>query len=158
MKRFQWLSLTLLVLLLGLTACGGGAPDVNWQLTISGDVAQTVTFSFADLAKMDQVDLTEILMEKSTGEDVVTSWSGVPLDVLLDQAGAGEFSTLTALAADGYAIEISAGELGNAIVALKDNGEWIANVTPDKGPLRLVTPDTPANRWVFQITEIQVNQ
>ena len=48
-------------------------------------------------------------MEKSTGEDEVTSWSGVPLDVLLEEAGAGDFSTLTALATDGYAIEVSAG-------------------------------------------------
>jgi len=59
---------------------------------------------------------------------------------------------------DGYAIEISANELTDAIIALKDSGEWIAEVSPDKGPIRLVTPDTPANRWVFQITEIQVNQ
>jgi len=107
---------------------------------------------------MDQVDLTEILMEKTTGEDEVTSWSGVSLDSLLALAGVDDFSTITALAEDGYAVEMAAGDLNNAIVALKDGGEWIAEVTPDKGPIRLVTPDTPANRWVFQITEIQVNQ
>lgn len=159
MKRTRWITLFIsLALLLVLAACGGGAPDVDWELTITGDVSQPAAFSFADLTDMDQVDLTEILMEKSTGEDEITSWSGVPLDLLLEEAGAGDFSTLTVLAADGYAIEISAGELDNAIIALKDNGDWIADVSPDKGPIRLVTPETPANRWVFQITEIQVNQ
>ena len=159
MKRKNWMLVLIgLVLLLILTACGNGTPDVDWELSITGDVSQPVTYSFADLAGMEQVDLTDILMEKSTGEDEVTSWSGVPLEILLNEAGAGDFSTLTVLAADGYAIEVPAGELSDAIIALKDTGEWIAEVTPDKGPVRLVTPDTPANRWVFQVTEIQVNQ
>jgi len=159
MNRRRWILFVLgIATLLILTACGSGTPDVDWELSITGDVSQPQTYSFTDLAGMDQVDLNEILMEKSTGEDEVTSWSGVSLEVLLTEAGAGDFATLTALAADGYAIEIPAGETSDAIIALKDNGEWIADVTPDKGPIRLVTPDTPANRWVFQVTEIQVNQ
>ncbi|MEJ2413306.1 MAG: molybdopterin-dependent oxidoreductase [Anaerolineales bacterium] len=159
MNQKRWILFVLAIAtLLILTACGSGAPDVDWELSITGDVSQPQTYSFTDLAGMDQVDLNEILMEKSTGEDEVTSWSGVSLEVLLTEAGAGDFATLTALAADGYAIEIPAGETNDAIIALKDNGEWIADVTPDKGPVRLVTPDTPANRWVFQVTDIQVNQ
>jgi DMSO/TMAO reductase YedYZ molybdopterin-dependent catalytic subunit len=159
MKKRYWIVFALgLLVLVSLSACGAKVPNVEWELTISGDVDQSITYSFADLAAMDEVDLGEILMEKSTGEDEVTSWSGVALESLLAEAGADEFATITALASDGYAIEIAAGELDNAIIALKDNGEWIAEVTPDKGPLRLVTPDTPGNRWVFQIIEIQVNQ
>lgn len=159
MKKGYWKIVCVgLLILLSLSACGGGAPKVDWELKISGDVETPVTLDFGDLAAMDQVDLAEIMMEKSTGEDEVTSWSGVALDSLLEEAGAGEFATITALAADGYAIEVSAGELTNAIVALKDSGEWIAEVTPDKGPIRLVTPDTPGNRWVFQLVELQVNE
>jgi DMSO/TMAO reductase YedYZ molybdopterin-dependent catalytic subunit len=155
----RWIfPLLALAMLVGLAACGGGAPKVDWELKISGNVSNPLTLSYQDLAGMEQVDLKEILMEKSTGEDEVTSWSGVPLKDLLSQAGVGDFATITALASDGYAIEISADELGHAIVALKDKGEWIAEVTPDKGPIRLVTPDTPGNRWVFQLAEIQVNQ
>ncbi len=97
-------------------------------------------------------------MAKSVGEDEVTSWSGVELSSLLSETGAADFATITVIAVDGYAIEISANELSDAIIALKDSGEWIAEVSPDKGPIRLVTPDTPANRWVFQVIEIQVNQ
>ena len=46
----------------------------------------------------------------------------------------------------------------DGIVALKEKGEWIAEADPDHGPIRLVFPHTPANRWVFQIQEIQVNE
>jgi len=156
-NRLNLFVILLTGMLLMLTACGG-VPSVDWELKISGDVQNPLTYSYKELASMKQVDLEDILMEKTTSEDEITSWSGVPLDLILDEAGAGEISTITALAADGYAIEISAGELKNAIVALKDNGKWIAKVTPDKGPIRLVTPETPGNRWVFQLTEIQVNQ
>ncbi len=157
-KGYVILVLAGLLILLSLSACGAGAPDVDWELKISGDVTSPMTFSFADMAAMDEIDLSEILMEKSTGEDEVTSWSGAALESLLAEAGAGEFVTITVLASDGYAIEIAAGELDNAIIALKDNGEWISEVTPDKGPIRLVAPDTPGNRWVYQVVEIQVNQ
>jgi len=43
-------------------------------------------------------------------------------------------------------------------VALKDDKDFIAKTDPDKGPIRLVCPNTPANRWVFQLKEIQINQ
>jgi hypothetical protein len=74
-------------------------------------------------------------------------------------AGAPEdFSTITATAADGYAIEISKDEMADGIVAIKQSGEWITKVDVGAGPIRLVFPDTPANRWVFQIIEIKVNK
>jgi hypothetical protein len=159
MKYKKWILLGLLVgLLLSLTACGSGVPKVEWELKISGDVHPPLIFTYDNLASREMVDLTEILMAKSVGEDEVTSWSGVELSSLLSEAGAADFATITVIAVDGYAIEISADELTDAIIALKDSGEWIAEVSPDKGPIRLVTPDTPANRWVFQVIEIQVNQ
>jgi hypothetical protein len=65
--------------------------------------------------------------------------------------------SITSVAGDGYAIEISKDELQDCIVALKENGEWIAEADPDHGPIRMVCPHTPANRWVFQLQELQVN-
>jgi DMSO/TMAO reductase YedYZ molybdopterin-dependent catalytic subunit len=149
-----------LVLVMALSGCGGGGgSDVEWELSISGAVDKPLTLSYKDLVDMPQVELNNIDMEKSTGEDDVTSWSGVPVDEIFKSAGASsDFVTITALAADGYAIEISKGELKGAIVALKDKGEWIAEATPDKGPIRLVCPQTPGNRWVFQLKEITVNE
>lgn len=151
--------LALVVLMAFLVGCGSNVPDVDWTLKISGEVTNPLELSFADLAKMEQLDLSEILMEKSTGEDEVTSWSGVSLDALLTEAGAAEdYVSITAIASDGYAIEITTEELTDGIIALKDSGEWIAEVSPDKGPIRLVLPLTPGNRWVYALNEIQVNK
>ena len=144
-------------LLLSLTACGGSAPDVEWTLGVSGAVSNPLTLSYAELVDMPQTELSEILMEKSLGEDTTGDWSGVSLEEVLTQAGAGDYVSITAVAGDGYAIEISKDELQDAIVALQENGEWVAEADPDHGPIRLVCPYTPANRWVFQLMELQVN-
>lgn len=146
-----------LLLVLGLVACGGAAPDVDWTLGVSGAVSSPLTLSFAELADMSQTELNDILMEKSLGEDTTGTWSGVALAEILSKAGTGEYVSITAVAGDGYAIEISKDELQDAIVALKENDEWIAEADPDHGPIRMVCPHTPANRWVFQLKELQVN-
>ena len=147
-----------LIIPLVLAACGG-TPNVDWELTVSGDVSNPMTFTYDELAEMEQVNLDDVLMEKSRGEDEVRSFSGVPLSTILEMAGAPEdYSTITAIAADGYAIEISKDEMVDGIVAMKQAGEWITDADPDAGPIRLVFPMTPANRWVFQINEIVVNQ
>lgn len=165
MKKTLRIYVLLLAVMLILSGCGGdsdnsdnGAPDVDWELQITGDVGEPLTLGFKDLAKMEQVELKDVLMEKSTGDTEPTSWSGVSIAKLFEQAGINEYAIVTAVAADGYAIEITPDEMENAIVALKDNGEWINNTTPDKGPIRLVTPQTPANRWVFQLNELRVSQ
>lgn len=156
-NRTVW---ALVILLnIGLTACLGGAPKVDWELTVSGAVSTLLSLSYGELAKMPQTELENILMERSRGEDTHESWTGVPLQSIPDQAGAAaDYVSITATAADGYAIEVSTDEVQDAIIALKQNNEWIATVDADHGPIRLVCPKTPANRWVFQLQELQVNQ
>ena len=159
MKLCKTVFATLIITL--LAACGGaGVPQVDWELAVTGDVDTPLTLSYRELTDMPQTDLSDVLMQKSLGEDQITSWSGVALDLILEQAGVSDYSTITALAADGYAIEISAEETLDAIVALKRGGEWIPEIPDEegKGPIRLVTPETPANRWVFQLQELQVNE
>lgn len=159
-KHHRFTTITWLIMLLIpilLAACNS-APNVDWELSITGDVTNPITYSYKELASKDLVDLDDVLMEKSRGEDEVRSFSGVDLGILLAEAGASaDYSTVTAMAADGYAIEISRDEMVNGIVALKQNGDWIVKVDPGAGPIRLVFPETPANRWVFQVTEIIVN-
>ncbi|MFW5714369.1 MAG: molybdopterin-dependent oxidoreductase [Brevefilum sp.] len=155
-KTFSWL--IILTLAIMITACGG-APNVDWELRISGDVSTPITLTYREMAEMEQLDLNDVLMEKSRGEDEVRSFSGVRIEDLLEIAGGSEdFRSITAKAADGYAIEISKDEMVDGIVALKQGDEWITKVDPDAGPIRLVLPQTPANRWVFQLSELVVNQ
>jgi DMSO/TMAO reductase YedYZ molybdopterin-dependent catalytic subunit len=164
MRHTKIVSLVMIVILAillvtGLASCGSGAPKVDWELKISGAVNKPLTLSYDELAKRPQTDLKDVLMEKSAGEDTVGSWSGVNLEDILKQVEASSnLASVTALAADGYAVEISKDELQDAIVALKENGEWIATADEEHGPIRLVCPYTPANRWVFQLQEIQVNE
>jgi DMSO/TMAO reductase YedYZ molybdopterin-dependent catalytic subunit len=163
MRKHSWLLSTsaiacaMVLLAVSLSGCGGGAPNVDWELKINGAVDKPLTLTYKDLAGMSRTELTDILMEKSEGEDQITSWEGVPLEDIFEQAGANpDYVGAIALAADGYAVEISRDELADAIVALKDAGEWIATADEEHGPIRLVCPYTPANRWVFQLLEIQV--
>jgi DMSO/TMAO reductase YedYZ molybdopterin-dependent catalytic subunit len=150
-------ALVYVLITLALTGCSGGTPNVEWTLNVTGNVSTPLTLSYADLAGMPQTELNDILMQKSLGEDEIHSWSGVDIQAIFEQAGAGDYTTVTAIAADGYAIEITKDEVQGGIVALKLDGEWITKAEADKGPIRLVTPQTPANRWVFQVREIQVN-
>ena len=159
MNNWKILLISLIILSgIAFPACSSG-PNVDWNLKISGAVTKSLDLKYQDLVKLPQTDLKEILMDKSIGEDETGSWSGVKLDDLLKQAGAStDFTTITATAADGYAIEITRDELKDAIIALKQNGDWIQKSDPEHGPVRLVCPQTPANRWVFQLTEIQINK
>lgn len=157
-KQHYILIFSLLVALTILLNACGGAPKVDWELSISGAVSNPTVFTFEDLVEMPQMTLQDVLMEKSRGEDEIRTFSGVELDYLLESVGASDnFSSITALAVDGYAIEITPDELVDGIVALKDNGDWITKTDPQSGPIRLVFPATPANRWVFQVTDITVN-
>ena len=157
MMRKSWqLALLLGLLVVALAGCGSGAPNVDWQLKVTGAVSNPLTLSYADLAAMPQVELKDVLMEKSQGEDQVTSWSGVPLEELWKKAGVTDYTVVVALAADGYALEIPKSELEGAIVALKDATGWIVNTDKEHGPIRLVCPKAPGNRWVFQLVELQV--
>ena len=154
-------ALLLAVILLVLAGCGGSAgpqaPEVDWTLTVEGEVGNPLTMSYADLAGMEQASLDQVLMQKSRGEDTVNDWEGVPLSAILSDAQVvSGASGITALAADGYAIMIPMADLEDAIVALMMDGEWIASSDPDHGPIRLVVPNKPSSHWVFQLDSIVV--
>lgn len=166
MKRRLMLVLALMTTLL-LTACGGSdVPDADWTLTVSGSgVENELTLSYQELAEMEQAELNDVLMRKSRGEDQMTSWAGVPVDAILDQAGVkSDASTVTLIAADGYAIEGTLEDLNGAIIALKgehpDTGEMVWLVerpdAADQGAIRLIAPDKPANFWARQLVEIVI--
>lgn len=158
-KSKVMLAVLALLLVAGLGACGGSVPKVDWTVQVTGAVSSPLTLSYADLAAMTQTELKDVLMDKSLGEDVTGNWSGVSLADILSQAGASaDLKSITATASDGYAIEISKEEMQDAIIALKQEGKWINDVDKEHGPIRLVCPHVPANRWVYQIQGIQVNE
>lgn len=155
MKRHLVLLVLVIVALSLLSACGGGAPKVDWDLSITGAVSKPLTLSYGDLVKREMVDLKDILMQRSQGEDSVDSWEGPALAPILEEAGASaNAKSIVCTASDGYAREIAMGDLTDSIIALKRNGEWTAS--DEKGPIRIVVPNKPANHWLFQLVEIKV--
>lgn len=157
MTRHRIVLALLAALLLGaLSACGSGAPKVDWDVQITGAVSKPLTLSYADLARRNQVDLQDVVMRRSQGEDTTNDWRGPALDAILADAGASANAKAVVLvAADGYSKEVPMADLTDAIIALQQDGEWIAN-DEESGPLRIVVPSLPANAWLYQITEIQV--
>jgi DMSO/TMAO reductase YedYZ molybdopterin-dependent catalytic subunit len=150
------LGLLLLGFVAGLCACGPSTPKVQWQFKVTGG-SKELALDYAALAKMKPVELKDVLMQKSRGEDETHSYSGASLDELLVQAGAPEgWGAIKVTASDGYSINITREEAQGGIVALKQDGKWIADTDKEHGPLKLVFPQTPANRWVFQVTEIEI--
>ena len=158
MRNAKWNYRVLFFLLVGLLLTGcSSAPKVDWVFQIEAPDIQPIQVTYADLASKPQVDLKDILMQKTTGTDVISSWRGVNLASLLSSVGAPSiYNALSVEAADGYVMDIPFAELENAIIALQEGGKWIVENDPDHGPIRLVAPAVPANRWVYAIKKITV--
>ena len=149
------LALLIVVIVIGLSACGGGAPSLDWTLKISGAVTQPLNLSYRDLTRREQVTLENVLMRKSQGEDTTNTWEGPSLAGILEEAGVSPNATaIVCTAADGYAKEIPIADLENAIIALKQDDQWSAE-DEKSGPIRIVVPNLPASAWMFQLVEIE---
>jgi DMSO/TMAO reductase YedYZ molybdopterin-dependent catalytic subunit len=131
-------------------------PDVDWELAIGGAVESETTLDFADLAAMDTVLVEGVLMQTKSGEST-HAFEGVLLSSLFDLVGASsEAEGITATASDGYAVSIAMADLSTeAMVALKMDGEWLAESDPES-PIRLMAPGLAANQWVSQLASITV--
>ncbi len=159
MQKLKIRSFVLVLLLAGLmlSACSS-APKVDWTVQIEAPAITPLSLSYSALAAKPQTDLKDVLMQKTTGTDSISSWRGVSLADLFKEAGApATYTSLSVEAADGYVMEIPFSELTDAIIALQENGKWIVESDPDHGPIRLVAPTVPANRWVYALVKISVN-
>ncbi|MGC9358803.1 MAG: molybdopterin-dependent oxidoreductase [Anaerolineae bacterium] len=156
MRRRMFAGLLILVALaLALTSCSSGE-KVDWELKVSGAVSKPLTVSYDDLAGRTQTTLDDVLMDRSEGEDTSSTWEGVALSELLNEAGVSDAASAVIFrAADGYEREVDLADVGDAIVALKENGESLLG-DEKLGPIRIVIPGLPASRWVGQLVEIEV--
>jgi len=156
-KKSLPIVLAILILFSILAGCAS-YPRVDWIISVSGDVSAPFELTYKDLAKMPQTELKDILMQKTTSEDTIDSWSGVSFMEIANKAGASpDFVSILVNADDGYQAILLQSELEDAIIALKKDGEWIAEKDITHGPMRLVCPLTPANKWVYAPIEIIFN-
>jgi DMSO/TMAO reductase YedYZ molybdopterin-dependent catalytic subunit len=135
------------------------------DLTISGEVAKSLSLSLADLSAIPHKTL-KVTNSHDHNEEV---YEGVPLAVLLKLAGATQGDQLRGAAmatcvvieaADGYRVVFSLAELdpgtqdSNVLVADKLDGRALSD---QLGPLRIVAPlDKRPARWVRMVRAIRV--
>ncbi len=151
MKRRLVLLAVLVLALIPLAACGG--PKVEWEIKIDGAVDNPTTISYAELTRMKQVKLENVLMRKSQGEDEIANWEGPSLDDVFAKVSIkASASGVTVTASDGYAMQMTLDDLKGGIIALKCDGKSLAD--DERGPLRIVIPERSSKFWVAQVVEI----
>jgi len=132
------------------------APELEWDLHVTGAVTEPLVIPYQDLAARDLVRLADILEACDCGDEVRNTWEGIALGDLLAEAGASEQATAVILrGADGYWRKAPIGDVGLAMVALRRDGVWLAEDS-EEGPIRMVVPDQSASYWMSQLVEIEV--
>jgi DMSO/TMAO reductase YedYZ molybdopterin-dependent catalytic subunit len=142
--------ISLIIILLALAACSENHPEVDWELTIDGDVNQPVTYTYQDLVGLRRAKLTDILTLNPENLNERTSWEGVTLFLLLRDPGGVQYSVqwwVQVTLADGNRRRINLSSLRGALIALKDgDGNWLADT--GEAPIRLIAPTLPSSDWL----------
>ena len=158
MKKRCLLMTILVMTMMTLVACGETPPQADWELTIDGDVNQSVTYTYQDLVDMPQSQLQDILTQNPDNPNERASWKGVTLFQLFQEPGSVEFevgwSALITLA-DGSHYRMSLADLRGALIALQDGqGNWLAETA--ETPVRLIAPNKPSSSWLQAPVRITV--
>lgn len=142
--------LTLFIILLAVVACSEEFPDVEWNLSVDGDVNRAVTYTYPDLVKLRRARLADVPTRNPDSPGEKTAWEGVTLFLLLQEPGGVKYNVqwwaLVTLA-DGTSRRFNLSELRGALIALKDgDGNWLS----EDGivPLRLIAPNRPSSDWL----------
>jgi DMSO/TMAO reductase YedYZ molybdopterin-dependent catalytic subunit len=135
-------------------------PD-DWSLRVTGMVDRELELSFDELLAIDRIDafITLQCVSNEVGGDLVGNawWSGVPLQQLLDRAGASpRASQIVGRSVDGWTAGFPTDVLADGrpcMVAIAMNGEPLP--TRHGFPARLVIPGlygyVSATKWLNEI-------
>ncbi len=147
LKKSIYLVAVLALMSLLVAGCGGGksggVPE-DAALKITGSVDKEMGWTEDEVRAMDTIEA------ESTNKDGETkTYTGVPVNTLLDKAGvAGGASTLVFVADDGYSAEAALSEVQacqDCIVSFRNQGGF-----------SMVLPGFPGNVQVKGVVEIQV--
>jgi DMSO/TMAO reductase YedYZ molybdopterin-dependent catalytic subunit len=128
----------------------------TYRLVVNGAVDQELSLSYDDLRRFPKVTATPLLNCPGFFTDT-TTWSGVPIKMILDMAGVrSDAQRITMKAADGYSISLALDETLNPDNFLAY--EWMGQPLPvlHGFPLRAVVPSRYGSVWVKWLVEITV--
>ena len=134
-RKVSTLSLVMLCLVVVLAGCGSDEVEkTGTVLTING-----TEYYQSEIEAMDQVTITAT--HPKSGE--VADYTGVSLLNLLDDAGLAA-DTITAVASDGYEVEIVMAEIPDTALLVIEDGTY-----------RLIMPDMSSSAWAKEVVEIR---
>jgi hypothetical protein len=141
------------------------APSGPVLLTVTGSITNTNGPGKAefDRAMLEALGLVE-LATSTPYTDGKPTFRGVPMAKLLDAAGA-DGDALHAIAVNGYAIDLDAGEMRRypVLLALEQDGRQLR--LRDRGPIWVVLPrdqypelqaESQGFKWIWQLRSIDV--
>ena len=120
----------------------------TWRLEISGQgIASPLSLGYEHLSALPQVKKRVLLICPETFYDYL-EWEGVPLQALLQKAGAGDYQRVVFTSVDGYSVSLKKADAEAAflIVALKGNGVPLPRA--HGFPARIVAEGLYGSRWV----------
>lgn len=155
MKTRKLLAGVLIIVLVAvmLIAC---APkeEMAWSITIEG--TEKTEFTSADYAKLGEVSVDTVLKTKD-GTMKEQTWEGVLLKDVIEYIGAGDYTSVTMEASDGYAQDYTIELVDDSMTVLgtKVNGEVLGE---EDGYVQSVAGSQPGNMWIKMLTKITVNK
>jgi hypothetical protein len=148
-KRALSLLGVLIVLVGAMTGCGGapqgsgGVPE-DAALKITGNVTNEVGWTEEDVRAMDTIEA-----QSTNKKGETETYTGVPINALLELAGVGaDATTLTYVADDDYTADVALSDVQaceDCIVSFRNQGGFST-----------VMPDFPGSLQVKGVVEIQV--
>jgi len=127
---------------------------VSWRLTVSGKgVGTPLSLTYDELSKFPMVKKRVLLICPGVFYDYL-DWEGIPLQALLEKAGARDYASVVFTSVDGYKEEFKKEEIhtGLIMVALKGNGVPLPRA--HGFPARVVAEGLYGGRWVKYLSAI----
>jgi DMSO/TMAO reductase YedYZ molybdopterin-dependent catalytic subunit len=126
----------------------------TWCLEVSGKgIGSPLSLSYEQLSALPQVKKRVLLICPETFYDYL-EWEGVPLQALLEKAGAGDYKHVVFTSVDGYSVSLKKADAQAAfiIVALKGNGVPLPRA--HGFPARIVVEGLYGSHWVKYLVSI----
>ena len=139
------------------TFFGEAAPPIDpatWRLRVSDGAAVDVSYELATIRALGEADRTAVL-DCTSGWALETTWRGVPLAVVLRDAGTtADPHEVVVRSATGWSTSLDPTELDGALLATGVGGGPLP--VANGAPCRLVAPNRRGLDWVKWVTEIRV--